>query len=113
MSEYIITQEQISELNRAHGGMKIVTSWLSCYAIWDTSCSPPLMKSEHLAITLPNVVRCRDCKQVHHRPNWQPDKRFKPQDLWLCEAEWCMGFEGDHLCVEPDGFCAWGVRKDD
>lgn len=58
------------------------------------------------------IVRCRDCKDVHHRPNWQPDKRFKPQDLWLCEAEWCMGFEGDHPRVEPDGFCAWASRRE-
>ena len=58
------------------------------------------------------IVRCRDCRHIHHRPDWQPDKRFKPQDLWLCEADWCMGFEGDHPCVEPDGFCAWGERKE-
>ena len=58
------------------------------------------------------IVRCRDCRHIHHRPDWQPDKRFKPQDLWLCEADWCMGFEGDHPCVEPDGFCAWAERRE-
>ena len=97
MTEYIITQEQISELNKAHGGMKIVTSWLSCYAIWDTSFSPPLMKSEHLAITLPNVVRCRDCKHG------------------VDGGLWCKHFAnyGDLPTVQPDGFCAWGERRED
>lgn len=59
------------------------------------------------------IVRCRDCKHARHESNWQPDKRRKPIDLWLCEAEWCEGLEGDSPCVKPDGFCAWGERKDD
>lgn len=57
------------------------------------------------------IVRCRDCKHVHHHPDWQPDKRFKPKDIWICEAEWCMGLEGDHPLVEPDGFCKWAIRR--
>ena len=57
------------------------------------------------------IVRCRDCKHAHHDPAWQPDRRFKPVDLWSCHAEWCEGFEGDHPVVEPDGFCKWGERK--
>lgn len=59
------------------------------------------------------IVRCRDCKHVVHRPEWQPDKRFKPIDLWVCEAEWCMGFEGDHPDVTPDGFCKWGEPREE
>lgn len=57
------------------------------------------------------IVRCRDCKHVKHDPEWQPDRRFKPVDMWTCHAEWCEGFEGDHPAVEPDGFCKWGERK--
>lgn len=59
----------------------------------------------------PEIVRCRDCKHVNHDPEWQPDRRFKPVDMWTCHAEWCEGFEGDHPQVEPDGFCKWGERK--
>ena len=92
MSEYIIDTEQIEEINRAHGGMKTVTSWLSCYAIWDTSFTPPLMKSEHIAVELPVIVRCRDCKHYHEY-----------QDL--CERL------RPGMVVDPDGFCAWGERK--
>ena len=57
------------------------------------------------------IVRCRGCKHVKHDPEWQPDRRFKPVDMWTCHAEWCEGFEGDHPQVEPDGFCSWGERK--
>ena len=98
MSEYIITTKQIEELNKAHGGMKIVTSWLSAYAIFDTSGFPPLMKSEHLAITLPNVVRCRDCKHYE-----------KHGSFAMCMLP---DGDGDYACwiVEPDGFCAWGEK---
>lgn len=94
MSEYIITRKQIEELNKAHGGMQIVTSWLSAYAIFDTSEFPPLMKSEHLAITLPNVVRCRDCEFEMNGYCSRPDEWN--DDLWFP--------------IEPDGFCAWGEK---
>lgn len=58
------------------------------------------------------IVRCRDCEHVWYRSNWQPDKRFEPRDYWICEAEWCEGFEGEHPEVRPDGYCAWGSRRD-
>jgi hypothetical protein len=96
MSEYIITTKQIEELNRANDGMQILTSWLSAYAIFDTSEFPPLMKSQHLAITLPNVVRCRDCK---HYTDGEVEYRH------YCN-EWCGQ-------VKPDGFCAWGERVEE
>ena len=95
MSEYIITQEQVKEINRAHGGMKIVTSWLSCYAVWDTSNTYPVMKSEHIAVTLPEIVRCRDC--IWFSTYTTPNE--------------CFRADGG-LIVEPDGFCAWAKRKE-
>lgn len=58
------------------------------------------------------IVRCRDCTHAHHRPNWRSDKRCKPRDLWICEAEWCMGFEGDHPETKPDWFCSHGEREE-
>lgn len=93
MSEYIITSEQIEELNKANGGMQIVTSWLSAYAIFDTSEFPPLMKSQHLAITLPGIVRCRDCRYFRIGTN----------------TDSC-GFTDKY--AHPDGFCAWGEGRD-
>ena len=89
MSEYIIDTEKINELNRGN-----VTSWLSPYAISDTSVFPPRIKETHFAVTLPEIVRCRDCKF------YLPDmyKHFTCEYLQL----WVM----------PDDFCAWAERKE-
>ena len=43
---------------------------------------------------LPQIVRCRDCK------------------FYLEEHKWCYHFEDSEFCPEPDGFCAWGERRD-
>ena len=53
------------------------------------------------------VVRCRDCR--HSR---------KEGTLCVFFASWEPIAGGDEYAeipadVEPDGFCAWGVRKDD
>lgn len=93
MNEFIITEKQIKELNKAYGGMKTVTSWLSCYAIWDTSNTYPVMKSEHVAVELPEIVRCRDCR--HYT---EDDMEY----YHYC-GSWCEQ-------VKPDGFCAWGEK---
>ena len=82
--------------------------------IVDGDCLIPRLEGLTLQIhfkTNGEIVRCRDCKHVKYDPEWQPDRRFKPVDLWTCHAEWCEGFEGDHPQVEPDGFCKWGERK--
>lgn len=105
MSEYIVTGEQIEELNKAHGGMQILTSWLSAYAIFDTSEFPPLMKSEHLAITLPSVVRCRDCKHFTPRGTHKFEDGKENED-------YCDYVRGWMLQITPDGFCAWGERRE-
>ena len=54
-------------------------------------CYNPLSQSEYV-----KVVRCRDCKHS--------DKGY-----------WCryFGKYGDLATVTPDGFWAWGERKDD
>lgn len=71
MSEYIITTKQIEELNKANCGMQIVTS-------------------------LPNVVRCRDCK---HRAGANVQAVVSDLCMWL------------DIIVKPDGFCAWGEKR--
>lgn len=43
---------------------------------------------------MPEVVRCRDC-------GWCEDQGG---------FHWCGYWEN---CVDEDGFCAWGERKDD
>ena len=105
MSEYIINTEQIEEINRAHGGMKIVTSWLSCYAIWDTDTFPMAMKSEHIAVDLPEIVRCRDCRYAHEMLDGMYDCFGHLATTWDYYSD-----EPKQNPVEPDGFCAWGER---
>ena len=52
------------------------------------------------ALDFVRVVRCRDC-------------------AYICKREYANGFEyhtcsyfdSEHAEVEPDGFCAWGERR--
>ena len=86
MSEYIIDTEKINELNRGN-----VTSWLSPYAISDTSVFPPRIKETHFAVTLPGIVRCRDCANLNIVGKC-------PCGFWALE--------------NLNGFCAWGERRE-
>lgn len=47
------------------------------------------------------VVRCRECK---HFAVDQSDHEYR-------SGWWCKRWDTD--MVEPDGFCAWGKRKED
>lgn len=40
------------------------------------------------------IIRCGDCK------------------FYLEEHKWCYHFEDSEFCPEPNGFCAWGERRD-
>ena len=44
------------------------------------------------------VVRCRDCKWFDGRPNYQ-----------LCRRD--MSCDEIAVFAEPNGFCAWGVKR--
>ena len=95
--EYIIDTEKINELNRGN-----VTSWLSPYAISDTSGFPPRIKETHFAVTLPRIIRCSDCKHLLTQ---------EPTGLLVCERE--HDKSNWYMPVDPDGFCAWAVREVD
>ena len=45
-----------------------------------------------------SVVRCMDCKHGRSPQQGLP---------WMCIRNCCA-----HIPIEPDGFCAWGERKD-
>lgn len=71
------------------------------------------------------IVRCRDCK--HYTPEsmtreergfgvyenvWEPGGCFNPE---RCSSVWDAVLEQMvpvGICTEPDGFCAWGERKE-
>lgn len=54
------------------------------------------------------IVRCRDCRNLESQTVSYSDK-----PIFVCTAEWCEGAERDNPLVEPDGFCAWGERRED
>lgn len=58
-------------------------------------CHNPLSQSEYV-----KVVRCRDCKRFS-LDNSDHDYR---------SGWWCHRWNTD--MVKPDGYCAWGERRD-
>lgn len=58
------------------------------------------------------VVRCRDCKHARiMRPlDWRTGKPSTVIEEWYCD--WHSNAEGASD-IEPDGFCAWGERRED
>ena len=51
------------------------------------------------------VVRCRDCK------NFTPKGTHKFNDGFT-NAEYCKYVRGFMLQITPNGFCAWGERRE-
>lgn len=47
---------------------------------------------------LEQIVRCVDCKYGRSPQQGLP---------WMCIRNCCA-----HIPIEPDGFCAWGERRD-
>ncbi len=57
--------------------------------------------------TSKEIVRCRYCK--HHE---YLRVSYSDKPLSVCTSEQWIGAEGDEPLVKPDGFCAWGERKE-
>ena len=54
------------------------------------------------------IVRCRDCKHMHAVRSWYSDNLV--DECWLhANHENALG----RYPTEPNGFCAWGERRDD
>ena len=53
------------------------------------------------------IVRCRDCKYMHTVRHWLG---MEVDECWL-HADPESGALGKEP-IEPDGFCAWGERKE-
>ncbi len=53
------------------------------------------------------IVRCRDCKHMHRVRSWLG---MDVDECWL-HADRESGELGK-VDTEPDGFCAWGERRD-
>ena len=55
----------------------------------------------------PEIVRCRDCRYMHTVRHWLG---MDVDECWL-HADRESGAFGKEP-TEPDGFCAWGERRD-
>jgi len=53
------------------------------------------------------IVRCRDCEYATVR--YSP---FHGVDVMYCERFLHMASQATSAKVEPDGFCAWGERRE-
>lgn len=51
------------------------------------------------------IVRCRDCK-------WFTPKGAHKFENGKVNADYCKYIRGYMLQITPDGFCAWGERKE-
>lgn len=88
MSKYIITIDQIKDLVMQSSAEAIDAYRLGAVK-WNWQY--PL---------LPKIVRCKDCDYYDH---WDACGRYREKHV-------CMHW--DCLEIEPDGFCAWGERKE-
>lgn len=56
------------------------------------------------------IVRCRDCEHaVVSRPFYTFAGRPADIEVWRCDYFWNVDEPPE---VEPDGFCAWGKRRE-
>lgn len=53
-----------------------------------------------------DVVFCKDCKHYRNYPNGLCYLHTEPKSN-------ARGYSGEAVCVEPDGFCSYGERKDE
>lgn len=70
-----------------------------------TECIVDITDGVLQASTAEEVVRCRDCRHLSHF-------RLLTQELYSCTRNADGNDDGSFL-VEPDGFCAWGQRRED
>lgn len=96
MNEYIITEKQLKTATEAHVEREIPLPITEVFVSGDK---------------LPEIVRCRDCEYARiMRPlDWRTGKPSTVIEEWYCQ--WHSNPEGASD-IEPDGFCAWGERRD-
>lgn len=51
------------------------------------------------------IVRCKNCKHYGNNPNGLCYLHTEPKANW-------QGYSGEAVCVEPDDFCSYGVRRE-
>jgi len=96
MSEYVFRYrfyDGIDDEELMDDGRTSVRDYFACNAV------------DHYGTIHEEIVRCRDCKH------------FTPQGTHNFEngktnADYCEHVRGWRLQITPDGFCAWGERRE-
>lgn len=57
-------------------------------------------------LTGERIVRCRDCENAIHFFQWLTPSKRATVETWMCRNM------GDGMETDPNGFCAWGKRKE-
>lgn len=60
--------------------------------------------SKHDGVRCERIVRCRDCRHYYECEEYSPHGNY----VRRC----CEYFDSYSDDVTPDGFCAWGERRD-
>ncbi len=77
------------------------------YIISDEQIAENRRLKGRMLLILPVIVRCRDCKHKHTVRHWLG---MDVDECWL-HADRESGALGKER-TEPDGFCAWGERRE-
>lgn len=75
--------------------------------IYASSGEPLAHIDGEITLARKEIVRCRDCKYMHTVRHWLG---MDVDECWL-RADPESGALGKEP-TEPDGFCAWGERRD-
>ena len=78
---------------------------MSEYIITDEQIAENQRLQGRKLLVMPVIVRCKDCK------NFTP-KGTHDFDNGFTNADYCKFVRGWMLQITPDGFCAWGERKE-
>ena len=71
---------------------------MSEYIITDEQIAENRRLHGNKLLVMPVIVRCKDCKHYHAEINGCDEFG----DIW----------HDEYANVEPDGYCAWGERKE-
>lgn len=95
-------KKQIADFKRAVNAVKpmssdYLTGYISALSVVEGAIA------EQPAADVVPVVRCKECKHYQNHPNGL---------CYLHTEPYGDGYKGDAVCVEPNGFCSYGKRKE-
>lgn len=80
--------------------MSQVTEYIGCMSTEASSCDANGNPFYNMWLTDTEVIRCRDCK------HFRTERAEKNGQRWMCSGVFAF------IEPNPNGFCAWAVRRD-